>query len=451
MPIFEQDLSDALRPAAPTGEHEHTFAGWLDPKDLALPHWSHREANGTAHGILLGKRQGRYIGRQDDGHILSVVSSAGGVGESLLVPNLLTYDGSMLVVDPGGDLARQTAELRRSKGQSVVVLDPFGASGLATGRFNPLDLLVKDSATVVDDAAALAAAMITGASDDHWTISARLLIKGLLLLTLQLPVEEHTLITLGELLFGQDRALVQIARRGEFTPQQALARLLRSQGKTFDGALERLGIMFDTMPVREYSAIAATAMRQLAWLSSSHFRSILTTSDVDLNSLKSAPTTLYLCLPHTRFETHAPWLRLMLKLALDALADEPSTANIPMLVVLTECNALGRISALESTISLPPARGVRLWLALNSMAELQSQYPAAWQTMIANMELMTFWANNDASTFDFIGARLGTAALSLDQLLGRETRRCLVLAAGCAPVIVERLNRDDALLAGRAV
>ena len=108
---FEQ----ALREDLPRGHGERTsarglerglFARWLKPEEMQGPTWNPK------CGLLLGKRAGRLIGWNDDRHVMTIAGSRAGKGVSLIEPNLIFYEGSALVVDPKGELARHTAGRR---------------------------------------------------------------------------------------------------------------------------------------------------------------------------------------------------------------------------------------------------------------------------------------------------------------------------------------------------
>ena len=60
-------------------------------------------------------------------HCLSVAPTRSGKGVSLIIPNLLQYRGSSIVIDPKGENAWITAPARRAMGQKVFILDPWGA------------------------------------------------------------------------------------------------------------------------------------------------------------------------------------------------------------------------------------------------------------------------------------------------------------------------------------
>lgn len=59
--------------------------------------------------LLLGELYGHLIGLEDDRHIITVAGSRSGKGVSMIIPNLLFYRGSVLVIDPKGELASITA------------------------------------------------------------------------------------------------------------------------------------------------------------------------------------------------------------------------------------------------------------------------------------------------------------------------------------------------------
>ena len=212
---------------------EMVSAAWLEDERLSEPSWRHRNAAGQAAGVILGYFGDLVVGSIDDRHIVTVAGSRGGKGVSLIVPNLLFYDGSVVAIDPKGELAAITARARRDKGQNVIVLDPFGASGLsgAISSYNPLDELDIASPDVIDDAAQIADGLITPSENEpHFTDSARILVTALILLTLSLPAvsrvtkqpERRDLRTVWDLLSGTHPEIVDIMGLQKVGPRKAL-------------------------------------------------------------------------------------------------------------------------------------------------------------------------------------------------------------------------------------
>ncbi|WP_293683020.1 type IV secretory system conjugative DNA transfer family protein [uncultured Phenylobacterium sp.] len=61
-----------------------------------------------------------------------------GKGVGTIIPNLLTYPGSVICIDPKGENARVTARRHGQFGPDHV-LAPFGVTGQPSAAFNPLD------------------------------------------------------------------------------------------------------------------------------------------------------------------------------------------------------------------------------------------------------------------------------------------------------------------------
>lgn len=452
-------------------------SAWLDPADLDSTKWAYRDPVSKAVvGLVLGYRNDRGIGNIDDRHVLTVVGTRGGKGVSLIVPNLLTYDGSVIAVDPKGELAAITAGARRQKGQKVVILDPFDTSRTgATGCFNPLDMLDVTSETVIDDAGLIADALIIGSErEPHFTDTARILVKTLILFTLTLPKEDRNLITVFRLLSGADKRIQDIAERseGRIKGSAALFALLGTCRDPFDGVVAGMGENFSQMADRELSGVLSTARTQLEFLGSKSMSRVLQSGDFSLSDLKTSKATLYLCLPAMNMGTHARWLRVILNLALVAFERARVKTDIPVLMVLDEFPVLGNMKAIETAAGLMAGFGVKLWIVVQDMGQLSRLYKESWETFIGNAGVMTFYSNLDKRTLDYLSDKLGQTAVlveqsndttlsqrhagstgrreelrvqrlaapnELEKLLNRDTRRVLVIVAGQSPVILKRM------------
>jgi hypothetical protein len=75
---------------------------WAAIGDLS-EEWDHAQNPG---GLLVGYRGQRLVGWKDDRHALTVAGTRTGKGTSLIVPNLLSHPGSVVAIDPKGELAR---------------------------------------------------------------------------------------------------------------------------------------------------------------------------------------------------------------------------------------------------------------------------------------------------------------------------------------------------------
>src|SRR5277367_6250031 len=101
---------------------------WADPNFIGNhEHWKYAPGK-----VFLGAIGNRAIGVSDDRHLMTIAGSRAGKGVSTIIPNLIEYPGSVLVIDPKGENARHTKNrrsngsqaVRSGLGQDTFVLDP---------------------------------------------------------------------------------------------------------------------------------------------------------------------------------------------------------------------------------------------------------------------------------------------------------------------------------------
>ena len=106
-----------------------------------------------------------------------------GKGVGLILPTLLAWEGSSIVLDIKGENWALTAGWRKSIGQNVLRFDPSDPSG-ASARFNPLEEIRLDSLLAIPDVQNMAAMLVdpTGKGlEDHWSKAAFAMLGGALL------------------------------------------------------------------------------------------------------------------------------------------------------------------------------------------------------------------------------------------------------------------------------
>jgi type IV secretion system protein VirD4 len=270
---------------------------WAEPEKFV---YGKDNPNGR-RGIFLGYdgegEDGHPVGFTDDRHVMTIAGSRAGKGRSLIVPNMLMYEGSVLAIDPKGELARITSRARAELGQRVVVLDPFGASLQACkteaqrealrarlGCYNPLDELDPASDTFVEDAMVIANALIkdSRSNDRFWADSAKVLVHALILFVFTLPPEERNLCTVRDLLALKGARLTEAAKMLEKKPDIALWILMQNTGDRFQGMVSSAGNTFGGMHDNGLSSVLSTARTETAFLDSPKLRETLTKSDFKL-------------------------------------------------------------------------------------------------------------------------------------------------------------------------
>lgn len=343
--------------------------------------------------LLLGEWEGRKLGRDDERHIVTVAGSRAGKSYTVLKPNLRTYPGSMFVLDPKGELARDTADDRRRLGQTVHVLDPFGVSGQKSSSHNPFEE-IRQAQHVVADASLLAEALIIGnEKDPYWTDAARSLIQGITLYLLTTQSNTPTLHELRERLHSTPEALADLFQRMMLC-------------EAYDGAVASVGASFiGRSGMDELTSVLSTAQVQTQPFN--NMQEVTRTSDFSFEQLKTSKMTIYVVLPAMRMATHFRWLRLLLQQALAKMEEVPTVPQFPVLFMLEEFPVLGHMRSLEAAAGFMAGFGVKLWTVLQDFTQLKTHYPKSWETFLGNAGIIQAFGNVDPTTTEHLSKMLG--------------------------------------------
>ena len=398
----------------------------LGPEDPARSHGSARFANKTeraayqtGEGLLIGRDgpTGKLLRYDGPAHLLTLAPTRAGKGVGTVIPNLLTLNRSVLVIDPKGENAWITGEARRRFGP-VHILDPFGVTGMPAAAYNPLDRLLAKSPDLGEDAASLAEALVMDppgqVSEPHWNEEAKALLTGLIMFAVaHEEPDRKTLATVREYL--------------TLPPEKVRALLTLMQDSAAAGGLiARAANRFLGKSDREAASVLSSAQRHTHFLDSPRIVASMARSDVQFADLRHQVTSVFLVLPPNRLDAYSRWLRLLVAQALQDIARDAEhhttgmgrTASqtgaqrltAPALFLLDEFAALGRLQAVERAMGLMAGYGLQLWPILQDMSQLKDLYGARANTFVANAGVLQCFGVNDFET-----------ARWLSQMIGRET------------------------------
>lgn len=348
--------------------------------------------NGTAYTQL------HYDG---DRHMITAAPTRALKGTSMIIPNLLTYEGSVVVIDPKGENARVTADRRKSMGQEVHVIDPWGITGMETARFNPLDWLVAGDIDIGDNAMLLADAivMMSGGNEQFWDEEAKFALIGRALFVATDKQEE------GQRHLGRVRDLClldgdDLEKLHKRMLQSPLA-LVRNVGAS--GLLKEPKLLSNVM---------ASLQSQTHFLDSPRLRESLSVSDFDFADLKTKRMSVYLVLPADKLNSHGRWLRLLIQQALAVNARNiEQKPDKSVLFILDEMPALGKLSMVEQAFGLMAGFGIQLWGICQDASQLKRIYGDGWETFISNAGVIQYFGSRDQFTAEYFSSLCGVTTV----------------------------------------
>lgn len=348
--------------------------------------------------LFLGFDNGKPVGIQTDRHAITIAGSRSGKGAGLIIPNLLRWPDNALVIDPKGENAEHSWEAREALGQSVHVLDPFRCANVPDrlrAAFNPFDLLDPSALTIREDIGIVADGLVLRRNerDGLWDDGAVSVLAGLIAHTLTAaPAADRNLLTL----------------RGIFKlPADDLSGILKGMaGNATCGGLAQAASVIGLSDSKKNAEFWDGARQSTDWLDSVPMRDTLGRSTFNLADLKHGKATVYLVLPPAYIGEHGRFLRLFVKLAIDAMAKGHGRARC--LFLLDEFHALGRLNEVSKAAGLLPSYGVHLWPFMQDLGQLQSLYDREGaETFFGNADAHIFFGNADGLTLEHVSRRLG--------------------------------------------
>lgn len=354
-----------------------------------------------------------------EGHIITFGPNGSGKTRRLLLPNLNRLPGwSVVVVDPKGSLAVQTAAHRKAQGSHIITLDPFGVIEqqypgltsrlpfLKSAGLNPLASLDPTSHDFPDDAKTLAEALIKidDKGEKHWAASAQDLVAGLIMAE---RLENGTKGSLGEVRSYLGMSALALGLLLKKKKPDGEPGFIDLYGKKYPEIAAKLNRFADIGPdSRELLGILSTAQTQTGWLDSRPIKADLSAGTHDFGMMKRQPTTVYLILPPRYLQTHSTWLRIVLTAVLMPFL-RAIGGRVPVLFMLDEFAQLGRLDVIERNLALLREYKVKLWPILQDSSQLKHLYPDRWESFISNAGILHSFAAQDVSTREYLSKLSG--------------------------------------------
>ncbi|CDZ66619.1 Conjugal transfer protein TraG [Neorhizobium galegae bv. orientalis] len=373
----------------------HGSARWPTSNDLQ-PYLRGRDAFDDPRSLLLGtfSDEGQtipagFVHWDGDGHLLTIAPTRSGKGKTTIIPNLLRYRGSCVVLDPKGELFEATSKWRSHLGPVYRIAPLDGGSGKPVHRFDPVSRVRNeaDARSIAQQMFPVDPKLSSFFADD----AVGFMTAVILYVRYKAPPHRRTLATACQMASLKGASLVRAAQEMETFPLSAdAARAILEKNPQYG-----LKTLQDTL-----------TSKLSAWRDANLQRS-LSGSDVSFESLKDRPATVYIEIPFHMMKPLAGWLRVVLKTALDAMLANPRVPDIPVLFVLDEFLNIGPFPEYRDAIRTHAGAGVRLWFFLQDIYSIEEHYPGnSWRPFL-NCAVKQFFGVNDHDTAKLVGDYLG--------------------------------------------
>lgn len=385
---------------------EHGSARWgsvyrVNRKYEQLPHESNKI---LTQNVMIG-----LDGRKHRRNLNTLICGGSGAGKTrnYVKPNLMQCNTSFVVLDPKGEILRDTGHLLEAKGYEIKVLDLINME--KSHCYNPFVYLQNDNDVqkLVTNLFKSTAPKGSQPSDPFWDTAASMLLMALVFyLHHEAPEEEQNFSTVLEMLRA---GAIEDEESSEPTvldllffdlmdrdPNHIAVKYYRNyhsgSGKTLKSIQITLASRLEKFNLDSVAMLTQTDELDLALMGEKKVAlfAIIPDNDASFNFLVSI---LYTQLFQHLFYVadHTP--SGVLKMPVHFLMDEFANISIP--------------ADFEKILSVMRSRGVFVSIILQNMAQLKALFEKQWESIAGNCDEFIYLGGNEQATHKYVSELLG--------------------------------------------
>jgi type IV secretion system protein VirD4 len=353
-------------------------------------------------GIIVGQKGGRYLVFGGTEHVLLEAPTRAGKGIGVVIPNLLSWADSVVVLDVKRENWDITAGFRARHGQAVYLFDPLDPEG-RTARYNPLSFIDRlDDVDVVNELQKIGGMLFPAPekADPFWAEAARAAFVGVGALVAANPALPFTIgeiyrrLTAGDPKVELPKVVEEAQKRGQRLSQACVSAL-----SDFTSASDNT-----------FSGIKQTITSKLSLWLNPYVDAATSETDFDLRQVRRERISIYLGVSPDNIDRIAPVYNLFLQQLIDLNTRElpASGGQVPVLLLLDEFARLGKAPVIASAFSYVAGYGLRLLPVIQSRSQPRGIYGAdVTDEIIANCGLEVVFTPKELRVANELSERLG--------------------------------------------
>ncbi len=385
---------------------EHGSARWGRPKMMNVKYQSKTPEQNK---ILTQRVRIGLDGRKHRRNLNVLVVGGSGAGKTRFYakPNVMQASTSYVVLDPKGEILRDTGHLLEAQGYDIRVLDlinPHRSHGYNSFAYLQDD---KDVLKLVTNLIRNTTPKGSSTNDPFWERSETALLEALILYLLyEAPPEEQNFPMVMEMIAAaevreEDEAyqspLDELFERLEMREPEHLAVKQYSifklaAGKTAKSILIGLGVRLEKYNLHSIAGMS-------------------TVDEMELSRIGTKKTALFAVIPDndSSFNFIVGMLYTQLFQALMYEADYRHGGRLPIHVhfVMDEFANVALPDQFEQLLSTMRSREISVSIILQNLAQLKALYKDSWESIVGNCDVFLYLGGNEQSTHKYVSELLG--------------------------------------------
>ena len=384
---------------------ENGSAKWGDAKELnkkyKQPNNYNKILTKNVSIGLNGKKHRRNV------NVLVIGGSGAGKTFSYCKPNVMQCATSYVVLDPKGEILRDTGNLLEKQGYEVKVLDLINME--KSHCYNPFVYLKDDNDVQKLSTNLFKSTTPKGSTtnDPFWDTAASMLLLALIFyLKYEAPPEEQNFTMVMELLRAGD---VKEDDDDYVSPLDMLFNRLET--KNPEHIALKYYRSYHSGSAKTLKSIQVTLASRLEKFNLESMAQLTQTDELDLPSLGERKTALFAIIPDndTSFNFLVSILYTQLFQQLFYIADYKYGGSLPTHVhfVMDEFANVSLPDDFDKILSVMRSREVSVSIILQNLAQLKALFEKQWESIVGNCDEFLYLGGNEQSTHKYISELLG--------------------------------------------
>ena len=383
----------------------------------------------TDDSILVGKYKGDLVRLSGQQFVILAAPTRSGKGVGVVIPNLLEYGGSAVVLDIKQENYELTSGWRSRQGQEVYLFNPF-AEDRRSHRWNPLSYVSNDPAFRVSDLMTIAAMLYPDGPDDQkfWVSQSRNAFMAFTLFLFEKWDHEERSAIPAQLRNRPTLGAVYRLSSGDGSDLRQLYQALSQQGFLSGHARSAFANLL-SQANETFASILGTFKEPLnAWINPV-LDAATSSDDFLLTDVRKKKMTIYIGIQPNKLAESRLIVNLFFSQLINLNTKELPQTNPALkhqcLLLMDEFTSIGKVEIIASAVSYMAGYNLRLLPVIQSMSQLDATYGKdVSRTLITNHALQIVFAPREQQDANDYSDMLGYTTVRKENITrGRETSR----------------------------
>ena len=385
---------------------EHGSAKWGDPSKVNRKYMDKE----TDHNKILTQNVAIGLdGRKHKRNLNILVCGGSGAGKTRFFakPNIMNANTSFVVLDPKGELLRDTGNLLKHEGYEIRVLDLINME--KSHCYNPFVYIQKDNdiQKLVTNLFQNTTPKGAQSNEPFWDNTAKMLLMALMsYLYYEAPPEEQNFTMVMEMLRAGD------INEDDSTYQSTLDILFeRLKCRNPDHIALKYYHDYQSGAGKTLKSIQITLLSHLEKFNLTSLASITQADEMDLAQLGEKKMAIFAIIPDndSSFNFIVGMLYTQLFQQLFDRADNKYGGRLPMHVhfVMDEFANVALPDEFDKALATMRSREISVSIILQNMAQLKALFDKQWESIVGNCDEFLYLGGNEQSTHEYVSKLLG--------------------------------------------